>query len=53
MFETNLKTMGSLTELKYAVTNIDNDRVGDLPNLIAASENRLFVIKKKNFNARR
>jgi hypothetical protein len=39
--------MGGLTELKNAVTNIDNDGVGEMPTLMAASENRLFVIKRK------
>jgi hypothetical protein len=39
--------MGGLTELKNAVTNIDNDGIGEMPTLMAASENRLFIIKRK------
>ncbi len=42
-----LKAMGGLTELKNAVTNIDNDGIGEMPTLMAASENRLFIIKRK------
>jgi hypothetical protein len=42
-----LKAMGGLTELKNAVTNIDNDGAGEIPTLMAASESRLFILKRK------
>ena len=43
-----IKPIASLSELKNAVTCIDNDRIGQLPNLIAASRNKLYSIKNKN-----
>ncbi|CAF0882476.1 unnamed protein product [Brachionus calyciflorus] len=42
-----LKSIGGLSELKNAITCIDNDRIGDLPTLIACSQNLVYVIKKK------
>jgi hypothetical protein len=42
-----LKSIGGLSELKNAVTSIDNDNLGEFPNLIAATENKLYVIRRK------
>lgn len=39
--------MGKLSELKNAVTSIDNDGIGELPNLLVASESTLYILKKK------
>ena len=43
-----IKPVGSLSELKNAIVCIDNDRIGQLPNLIAASQNKLYSIKNRN-----
>jgi hypothetical protein len=39
--------MGKLSELKNAVTSIDNDGIGELPNILVASESTLYILKKK------
>ncbi len=45
-----LKAIGGLVDLNNAITSIDNDGIGELPTLMAASEKRLFILKNKTFN---
>ena len=42
-----LKPMGGISELKNAVTSIDNDGIGELPNMLVTSESTLYILKKK------
>ena len=42
--------MGGLSELKNAVTSIDNDGAGELPRLLIATQNILYILKKKTTN---
>ncbi len=42
-----LKPMGGISELKNAVTSIDNDGIGELPSLLVASQSTLYVLGNK------
>ena len=44
------QAIGGIYELKNAVTSIANDVIGELPDLLVASRNTLYLIKKKTSN---
>ncbi|RNA38513.1 WD repeat-containing 5-like [Brachionus plicatilis] len=45
-----LKSIGGLSELLHGVACIDNDHSDDLPNLIACSLKKLFLLKRKKIS---
>ena len=42
-----LKTHGALSELKYAVTSIDNDNNGDFPMLLATTHHTCYLLRSQ------
>ncbi len=42
-----LKPMGGISELKNAVTSIDNDGIGELPSMLVATQATLYVLAAK------
>jgi hypothetical protein len=39
--------MGGISELKNAVTSIDNDGIGELPSMLVATQATLYVLAAK------